>query len=367
MTYREDESSLTAASAACAPPLVSGPIRLVEMSMGLPAAQMLITAHELGLFAFLSSAGGADIAGTAAGLRIADRPAEILLTACAALELVVKDGPVFRNADIAEELLVPGRDGYFGGYLRMLKYTNESWARLEEAIRSDSPARYEQDKRSGIFAAGTRPQEFWDGLFALAAATARVVAGAVDFSGTSSLLDVGGGDAAFPIELCRRHPGLRATVYDLPYRCESTQQRVRAAGLAGRIGTWPGDFFADPGLPTGHDTILLSAVLHDWDEKRARELLAKCFQALPAGGLIVICDHLVNDAKTGPLAASMLSAQMLIGNWGRNYTAAEYGTWLLDAGFSGVHTVRFSAAGANGAVLGRKPHGHELEESTRPE
>jgi predicted nucleotide-binding protein (sugar kinase/HSP70/actin superfamily) len=40
---------------------------------------------------------------------------------------------------------------------------------------------------------------------------------------------------------------------------------------------------------------------------------------------------------------------------GRNFTAAEYETWLRDTGFHQVRTVSFDAAGANGAVIGFKP------------
>ena len=46
-------------------------------------------------------------------------------------------------------------------------------------------------------------------------------------------------------------------------------------------------------------------------------ILTKCFEALPSGGAVIICELLVNDDKTGPL--------------------------------------RFRSAGADGAVMGRKP------------
>lgn len=44
----------------------------------------------------------------------------------------------------------------------------------------------------------------------------------------------------------------------------------------------------------------------------------------------------------------------LAGSW-RNYTAGEYGAWLETTGFGDIRTVRFDAAGANGAVIARKP------------
>ena len=69
----------------------------------------------------------------------------------------------------------------------------------------------------------------------------------------------------------------------------------------------------------------------------------------------MISELLVNDEKTGPPAAALMSLTMLVETVGRNYTAAEYGQWLHDTGFVDVQTVAFEAPGANGAVLPRKP------------
>jgi hypothetical protein len=292
----------------------------------------------------------------AKGLGIAERPAEILVTASTALGLVVRDGTRVVNAPVAERYLVRGADYYFGDYVRMVRdHAYPGWLRIGEAIRSNSPSRYTPEQQSNIFDAESRAKLFWTGLYPLSAVTARALAGAVDLSASAKLLDVGGGGAAFDIELCRRYPDLRATVYDLPHVCTFTAERIRDAGLSGRIGVHPGDFFADEDLPSGHDTILLSMILHDWDEPRNAEILGKCFRALPSGGTIVVSELLVDDDKTGPLDAALMSVNMLAGTWGRNYTAREYGDWLRAAGFDSVWTLRFRAPGANGAVVARKP------------
>ena len=131
--------------------------------------------------------------------------------------------------------------------------------------------------------------------------------------------------------------------------------KIAEAGLAERIQTVAGDFFADSSLPPGHDTILLSMILHDWAEDRCRDILEKCWAALPSGGQVVIAELLVNDERTGPPAAALMSLNMLVETEGRNYTPAEYAAWMSDLGFEDVRTVWFEAAGANGAVIGRKP------------
>ncbi|ARF59087.1 methyltransferase [Streptomyces gilvosporeus] len=328
---------------------------LFALTSGLWASQALVAAEAVGLFTFLSQEGGAGAAETAEGLGIPARPAEMLLTACASLDLLRRDGERYVNSPVAEEYLVRGRPYYFGDYVRMLQhYVYPGWMRVTDAVRTGRPTRQAPEPDKGLFEAENRPELFWDGLYPLSALTGRALARAVDF-GAGRLLDVGGGGGAFAVELCRYHPGLRATVYDLPHVCAFTADRIAEAGLSERIGVHPGDFFADPELPGGHDTILLSMILHDWDEPRNRELLAACFRALPSGGTLVISELLVDDDKTGPADAALMSLNMLIGTPGRNYTAAEYGQWLRAAGFDGVRTVPFRAPGANGAVLARKP------------
>ncbi|MFD8478575.1 methyltransferase [Kitasatospora sp. NPDC059673] len=328
---------------------------LLGIANGMWAAQTLTAALDLGVFSALAATDGLTAAEAAGLLGIPARPAEVLLTACAALGLLTGVDGRYRNTAAAGQYLVRGGPDYLGDYITMLRdHTTPGWLRVTEALRSDTPSRWKPEQQDRIFDAENRTTAFWDGLYPLSVLTGRALAAAVDLGGSTRLLDVGGGGGGFDIEFCRRHPQLRATVYDLPFVCAYAEKRIAAAGLAERIGTHPGDFFEEPELPGGHDAILLSLILHDWDEPRNRALLAKCHRALPAGGLLVISELLVDDAKTGPLDAALMSMNMVVGTWGRNYTAAEYGEWLRDAGFSDIRTVPFTAPGANGAVIARK-------------
>lgn len=333
-------------------------VDLMRLTTGLWASQTLVQAERLDLFSYLSSADGgrgATVAQVAEQTGLAERPTEIILTACAAMGLLVRTGNRFGNAPMAQEYLVRGKECYFGDYVHMLgEYVYPGWNRVGDAIRANAPARVASAEQEEIFTE-SRPKVFWDGLYPLSALTARALAEAVDFGAVRSLLDVGGGNAAFAVELCRRYPDLRTTVFDLPFVCDYTAGKVAETGLSDRIAVHPGDFFQDRDLPAGHDAILLSMILHDWDEHRDAEILRKCFRALPPGGLLVVSELLVDDDKTGPLDAALMSMNMLVGTWGRNYTVAEYRDWLLAAGFEDIRTVRFTAPGANGAVVARKP------------
>ncbi|WP_017582733.1 methyltransferase [Nocardiopsis valliformis] len=328
---------------------------LMGMASGLWVSQTLSAAEEIGLFTFLSEEGGSSLAALTRGLGVPERPAEVLVTACVALGLLRWEDDRVVNTDLSEHYLVRGRDYYMGDYVRMLReFVYPGWMRIADAVRSDRPVRDESAPGKGIFAKENRPEFFWKGLRPLSSLTARALAEEVDLTSTASLLDVGGGGGAFAVELCRRNPGLSVTVYDLPHVCEHTREFLLSTDLRERVRVHPGDFFAEE-LPSGHDAILLSMILHDWDETTGRKLLDTCFQALPPDGLVVVSELLVDDDRSGPLDAALMSMNMLVGTPGRNYTTGEYRSWLTDAGFVGTEVVPFHGPGANGAVLARKP------------
>ena len=334
------------------------PAPLMQLSTGFWAFKTLAAADELDLFTRLSGTAGITSEELAQALGIHPRPAEMLLTGCAALGLLEKDGSRYRNSPLAQEFLVRGKPYYFGGFVKMLdRRLYAGWGRLTEAIRTNRPTTWDPDRQRSLFE-GEDPAMlalFWEAMHSISTFTARALAEAVDFGRVRRLLDVGGGSGAFDIELCRRHPHLRATVYDLPFVAEIAAGKVAEAGLGERIETVGGDFFADAAFPAGHDAILLSMILHDWGEARNREILRKCYEALLSGGAVIVSELLVDDEKTGPVPAALMSLNMLIETTeGRNYTPAEYGAWLGELGFRDVRTVWFEAAGANGAVIGYK-------------
>lgn len=331
-------------------------IPLMALSTGFWAFKTLAAAHELDLFSRLAGGSGITAAELAAALGLHPRPAEMLLTGCASLGLLEKSDGRYRNTPLSEVYLVKGKPYYFGGFVQMAdKRLYAGWNKLDEALRTNRPTTWDPAVQSSMFD-GEDPlvlEHFWEAMHSLSTMTARKLGEAVDFSRFRRLLDIGGGSGAYDIELCKQYGELRATVFDLPHVATIAAGRISDAGLTDRIETVDGNFFEQ--LPADHDLHLLSMILHDWDEAKNRALLSRSFEALPSGGAVVISELLVNDEKTGPASAALMSLNMLIETEGRNYTPAEYSAWLEEAGFRRVETVWFDAPAANGAVIGRKP------------
>lgn len=319
----------------------------------------LAAAVNLELFTALRDGRVATAAEVCSEFDLAERPTDMLLAACASLGLLERTAGGYRNSDLAEEFLVTGRPNYFGGLVRYCdERTYLAWHRIEEALRTDKPLTWDPDQQGSFFEI-TNPHTrklFWDAMHSTSMFTAGALSEAYDFGAYRSLLDVGGGSGAYAIVLSQRNPALRTTVFDLPHVCEIAERNIANAGLDDQVHTHPGDFMSEHALPSGHDVILLSMVLHDWDEPTNRALLAKCYQALPTGGAVVISELILDPDRDGPVAAALMGLNMVVETeGGRNYSATEYAEWLADAGFTEVRRLAFDAPGANGAMVAAKP------------
>ena len=161
----------------------------------------------------------------------------------------------------------------------------------------------------------------------------QALAAALDLSGHSRLLDVGGGSGIYACAIAARHPHMRATVLDQAPVQRIASTLVAERGFADRIDVVAADFHAEP-LPAGHDVHLFSNVLHDWDEPEVRHLLAASFRSLAPGGLLVIHDAFINADKTGPIPVAEYSVLLMHASQGKCYAISEYERMLRDAGFS---------------------------------
>jgi len=321
----------------------------MELATGFWSFKTLASAYELGLFEQLSGTSGTTAGELADRLGIASRPAEMLLTGCAALGVLQKQDGRYVNSPLSDEYLVPGKPNHIGGLLTMFdRRLYAGWDKLTQAIRTNRPTTWDPDRERSMFESAD-PEvlaTFWEAMHAMSTLTGRALGAA---------FDVGGGSAAFDIVLCQRYPELRTTVYDLEFVADIAARNVNDAGLTDRITVTPGDFFADASFPVGHDLHLFSRIMHDWKAERDQLLLRKSFEALDSGGAVLICELLVDDDKTGPVPAALMSLNMLVETEGRNYTAAEYSDWLTEVGFVDPQVVLFEAPGANGVVTARKP------------
>ena len=92
-----------------------------------------------------------------------------------------------------------------------------------------------------------------------------------------------------------------------------------------RAQTVGGSFFES--VPSGGNTYLLKTVIHDWDDARAREILANCRRAMIAGGKLLIIERELPEIGERVQAAEpfLLDLEMLVMTpGGRERTSSEF-------------------------------------------
>jgi cyclopropane fatty-acyl-phospholipid synthase-like methyltransferase len=177
----------------------------------------------------------------------------------------------------------------------------------------------------------------------------------VDFSGRKRLLDVGGGPGTYSIALVQKTPGLTSTVLDLPGVLEITREIVEAHGCSDRISRLPGDYLTTP-FGAGYDATLLSGMMHREHEAECRLLLKKSFDAMEAGGLVLVSDVFFEDDQKNspPMALSFALNMMLTSNHGSAHAKTEMSRWMTETGFTGITMKSMPPPNPHTLIIGHK-------------
>jgi hypothetical protein len=145
----------------------------------------------------------------------------------------------------------------------------------------------------------------------------------VDWRGDETVVDVGGGNGSFLIELLRRQPSLRGIVFDLP-------ETVRDETAFGDRLTFVGGSFFDT-VPAG-DVYVLATILHDWDDESATAILGTVRAAAPPDARLFVLDSVIQPGND-PDGAKWLDLLMLALFGGGERDEAQWRELLERGGF----------------------------------
>jgi len=156
------------------------------------------------------------------------------------------------------------------------------------------------------------------------------ITAAYNFSGLSTLIDVGGATGHLLTTILAGNPASRGILYDLPHVVRDAPALIQARGLTDRVTIEAGSFFER--VPSGGDAYLLSHIIHDWTEAQCLTILGHCRRAMAPGSRLLIVE-MVLPSENVPHPGMMLDMMMLVGPGGQERTEPEYRTLLGKAGF----------------------------------
>ena len=267
------------------------------------------------------------------------RPLTVLTTALRSFGLLQKNSEAkFCNSDLAVNHLL--EQSYFdvSTYIGLAADTPGVHSMVEclksnKPIGSDSEegaAYIYKDDIESAMEDEARARFLTLALAGRAKNVAPVLAKKLDLQNVNTLVDIGGGTGIYSIALLQKNPHLKAIVYDRPEVLKVAAEFAVDYGVEDRLELVEGDMFK--GDYPSCEAVLLSNILHDWDEPENQTLVDKAAASLKSGGRLFIHDVFLNDELDGPAHIAAYSAALFQLTEGRAYSRAEYRNYLENAG-----------------------------------
>ena len=317
-----------------AAPLID-PTSIYRYRDGIFAVDLLTAALvDLDLFSWLA-AKPADTPTICRTFDLKQRPVDVMLTLFVAMGLLQRQNELVSLTQLAREQLVKGSPWCLTPYFATLR-DRPTCKDMLKVLRTGKPANWESQHDAKDWARAMEDEQFAERFTAAmdcrGVLLGQAVAKNLDLKNSAQLLDIAGGSGIYACAIAAQHPRLKAAVLEKPPVDQVARRAIARRGFADRVGVVAGDMFAKP-LPPGYDVHLISNVLHDWDEPVVKNLLAKSFEALPPGGMLVIHDAHINGDKSGPLHVAEYSALLMHATEGKCYSVTEMQGYLHEVGF----------------------------------
>jgi len=143
-----------------------------------------------------------------------------------------------------------------------------------------------------------------------------------DFSSSKTVMDVGGGSGHLLMKILKRNKSIeKGILFELPEFINSIRTSNPNDEKITRIEYFGGNFFNE--IPFKADTILLSRVLHDWDDGNATKILKNVKNALKENGKVLIFEMIIPEDAAFDIGTS-LNFNLLVMVGGRERTLKEF-------------------------------------------
>lgn len=313
------------------------PERILQTGLAFWPSKTLLSAVEMGLFTELSR-GPARFDSLSGRLGLHPRSARDFLDTLVALGFLRRTGDRYANTPETDLFLDRKKPSYVGGILEMANARLYGfWGSLTEGLRTGQPQNEIKAGGPGLFeslyAEPARLKEFLSAMTGLSNGANLTIARAFPWKDYRTFIDVGTAQGDLAVQVALANPHLRGVGFDLPEVAPIFEDYSAARGVADRVSFVPGSFF-DQELPKA-DVVMMGHILHDWDLPTKKMLIRKAFDAIPAGGALIVYESIIDDDRSKNAFGLMMSLNMLIETpGGFDYTGADCAGWMKEAGFA---------------------------------
>jgi len=309
-----------------------GPVPLAHAFLGMMGARAVMAGATLGVYAALArrEAGAGELA---ARLGTNAEGLELLLDSLCGLNVLRFRGGKYALARSARPWLDPASPRSVVDFLAFNETQWTWWSALEDSVRrGQGPAIHDYPPDDRRWAA------YMKAMFQLARLVEPEISPRIHLpAGARRLIDLGGGHGWFSARLCERHPGLEATVIDLPGAARAGRQVLASTGRGTGVRHVEDDArTAD--LGTGADGVLIFQLLHHLHPEESVQLLRRARAALRPGGVLAVLELFRPEHGERRDASALLGLHYFLTSSAAAYPREEVEKWMREAGFTGLKT-----------------------------
>ena len=230
----------------------------------------------------------------------------------------------------------------------------DAWGSLRHSVRTGQSALEHQRGKNLFEYLATHPEDnrvFNEAMTGWASQSASAVAAVVDFSGFRLVADLGGGNGNFLGRLLVSYPNMQGLLFDQAHVIEGAGEILSRLGVADRCEQVAGSFFET--LPPGPDAFILKNIIHDWQDSKAIEILARVAAAMSDKSRLFIVESVIPEGNEFHPGKLIDLEMLVITPGGKERTLAEFETLCLH---TGLEIVKVHATAAIESVVEiRKP------------
>ncbi|MDT7041046.1 methyltransferase [Candidatus Nitronereus thalassa] len=335
-------------------PPIPTPEKIMQLGMAFWGAKTLLSAVELEVFTVLAKH-PLDADTLQQQLCLHPRSARDFFDALVALGMLERHGGKYSNTSDADQFLDKAKPSYIGGFLEMSNARlYRFWGSLTEGLKTGKPQN--EAKEGGnffetLYSDPAKLKSFLQSMTGISMGASMAIARKFPWAKYQTYVDIGSAQGGLIAQVAKAHPHLTGGGFDLPLTGTIFEEYLASFGLSDRFKFIPGDFFHDP-LPHA-DVLSMGHILHDWDLAQKRMLLKKAYDALPAGGALIVFEALIDDERRENAFGLLMSLNMLIElPGGFDYTGADCCGWMKETGFREMRVEHL--AGPDSMVIGIK-------------
>jgi len=143
-----------------------------------------------------------------------------------------------------------------------------------------------------------------------------------DFSDLKIIMDIGAGSGILLEKILKKNKNITiAKLFDLPSIVENAEKSIKNFGIKPKIKFIGGNFFDE--IPETADTIIMSRILHDWNDDKVLIILKNVYKALENNGKLLIFETIVPEDNYMDIGVT-LNFNLLVCVGGKERTLKEF-------------------------------------------